>query len=226
MKRDMVRSAVLLAVLAGLGVSSVFAQSKKEKGPPPPGAAMATPMDSPNGRPRSTKPSGPELNITLFIGKPLPEVWKALSDKTIVDQYYMVPLITLEPKVGGKIAYGPGSEAMITGKVTKWEPPDPEGKKPAIFAHTFVFVGDKEPETLVSYELRPMGDAMCVLTINHSGFKGESQTFADASGSWPQVVSCLKTLMETGKQLPFPSQNTPPEKPGETPSATPPPEPK
>ncbi|HSI86661.1 MAG: SRPBCC domain-containing protein [Candidatus Methylacidiphilales bacterium] len=225
MKRDMVRSVLLLALLTGLGMSSVVAQSKKEKGPPPPGAAMATPMDSPSGKaPKSNKPAGPEYYITLFIGKPVPEVWKALTDKKFVDQYYMVPLISMEPKVGGKVAYGVGSDEMIKGKVTKWEAPDPAGKKNATLVHTFAFEGSQDPETTVTYELRPVGDAMCTLTILHVGFPSENETFKDITGGWPQVVSSLKTLLETGKQLPWPTPNSKPEgAPAPTPSSEKPP---
>jgi len=139
---------------------------------------------------------GPQFGITVYIGKPASEVWAALVTKEVVDRYYLVPLLKLEAKVGGRIAYGRDT-AMIEGVIKQFEPQ-------RSLVHTFRFVGSNDPETTVIYEVTPEGEAMCRLRIVHIGFKEENQTFHDTVGGWPMIASSLKTLLETGKPLPWP----------------------
>jgi hypothetical protein len=50
---------------------------------------------------------------------------------------------------------------------------------------------------------------MCSLTISHTGFRAEDQTFSDITGGWPVIASSLKTLLETGRGLPWPKAAEP-----------------
>ena len=139
----------------------------------------------------------PQFHHTVFIGKPAAEVWSALTTKATVDRHYMAPLLALELKKGGRIAYGKDT-AVIEGIITEID-------APKMLSHTFRFAGDTGPETLVTYEVGPVGDAMCVLHISHTGFKEEEgQAFADITQGWPVIASSLKTLLETGYPLPWP----------------------
>lgn len=137
-----------------------------------------------------------EFTYALFIAKPAAEVWRALTEKEIVDRYYLAPLFTLDLKKGGRISYGQDSE-MIVGEIVKIE----EGKN---LTHTFAFVGAEDPLTTVSYELEAVGDSMCALTIRHTGYEAGSQGYANISGGWPVIASSLKTLLETGEGMPRP----------------------
>lgn len=146
----------------------------------------------------SALPVQPEFHYTIFIAKPAESVWSALTEKKTIDGYYMVPVHTLELEEGGRISYGVEAE-VISGTISKLEPP----KK---LAHTFRFSGSDEPETMVTYEITPVGDSMCSLTISHTGFQMNDQTFADVTGGWPVIASSLKTLLETGRGLPWPDR--------------------
>jgi uncharacterized protein YndB with AHSA1/START domain len=143
----------------------------------------------------------PEFHYTTFIAKPAKDVWSALTEKKTIDQYYMAPVHTLEMKKGGKISYG-GDTELISGTITEVDVP----KK---LVHTFKFAGSDDPETQVTYEIKPIGEAMCSLTITHRGFQAEDQTFADITGGWPVIASSLKTLLETGSKLPWPQRKNP-----------------
>ncbi len=146
----------------------------------------------------SAQPMKPEFHYTILIAKPAADVWSALTEKKMVDQYYMAPLHTLELKKGGKISYGVDKE-MIIGTITEFE-------ASKTLVHTFKFAGSEDPETRVAYEIKAIGDAMCSLTISHTGFEAENQTFADISGGWPVIASSLKTVLETGKSMPWPKK--------------------
>lgn len=138
----------------------------------------------------------PEFRYTKMIAKPAADVWSALTEKKIIDEYYMVPVRSLELEKGGKITYGEETD-LITGTIEKIE-------APKTLVHTFNFVGSDDPETRVSYEIAPIGDLMCSLTILHTGFEKEDQTYVDIAGGWPVIASSLKTFLETGKRLPWP----------------------
>jgi uncharacterized protein YndB with AHSA1/START domain len=149
----------------------------------------------------SAQPMKPEFHYTLFIAKPAKDVWSALTEKKTIDQYYMAPVHKLELKKGGQISYG-GDKELISGTII-------ELQAPKILVHTFKFSGSDDPETRVSYQIKPIGEAMCSLSISHTGFKAEDQTYADISGGWPVIASSLKTLLETGRTLPWPQKKNP-----------------
>ena len=149
----------------------------------------------------SAQPMKPEFHYTIFIAKPAKDVWGALTEKKTIDQYYMAPVHTLELKKGGRISYG-GDTELMSGTITEVE-------SPKTLVHTFKFAGSDDAETRVAYQIKPIGDAMCSLTISHTGFKAEDQTFADFSGGWPVIASSLKTLLETGRTLPWPQKKNP-----------------
>ena len=147
------------------------------------------------------QPMKPEFHYTIFIAKPAAEVWSAVTEKKKIDQYYMAPVHTLELKKGGKISYG-GEVEMITGTITELD-------APKTLVHTFKFAGSDDPETSVTYKIESVGDAMCSLTISHTGFQAEDQTFANITGGWPVIASSLKTVLETGNSLPWPKNEEP-----------------
>jgi uncharacterized protein YndB with AHSA1/START domain len=146
----------------------------------------------------NAQPTKPRFHYTILIAKPAKEVWSALTEKKTIDQYYMAPVHTLELKVGGKISYG-GETELITGRIVALE-------APKTLVHSFKFSGSEGPETRVAYELKPIGDSICSLTISHTGFTAEDQTFADITGGWPVIASSLKTLLETGHGIPWPKK--------------------
>jgi DNA-binding transcriptional ArsR family regulator/uncharacterized protein YndB with AHSA1/START domain len=54
-----------------------------------------------------------------------------------------------------------------------------------------------EPRSKVTFELEPV-DTQVKLTVIHDGFDADSMAVTMVSEGWPQVVSGLKTLLETG----------------------------
>jgi uncharacterized protein YndB with AHSA1/START domain/DNA-binding transcriptional ArsR family regulator len=58
-----------------------------------------------------------------------------------------------------------------------------------------------ESRSTVTFELEPV-DAVVKLTVIHDGFDDDSATAGLISEGWPQVISNLKTLLETGETLP------------------------
>jgi uncharacterized protein YndB with AHSA1/START domain len=136
------------------------------------------------------------FRYTVYIGRPATDVWSALIEKSQVDQYYLAPLHSLELHTGGRISYGMDRE-LIAGRVVELSPP-------IKLAHTFRFCNSDEPESTVTYTIERIGGEMCVLHLSHDGFGPRSQSYSDVCHGWPVILASLKTVLETGKKLPWP----------------------
>ncbi len=140
----------------------------------------------------------PEFEYVTFISAPATEVWAAITDPEVVKEYYMVPLTKLELDPGGVIEYGLPDEVMIRGEVLALV----EGES---LVHSFAFTDKpEEPASRVEYRVVAMGE-MSQLVLVHDGFEPGSATYQDISGGWPVILSQLKTLLESGEKLPWPS---------------------
>ncbi len=65
--------------------------------------------------------------------------------------------------------------------------------------HTF------EPKFIerVTYEIEPMG-LVCKLTVTHDEFPRGGPTLETVKEGWPEILSSLKSLLETGEALVIP----------------------
>lgn len=137
--------------------------------------------------------AGPTFVQEIEIHAPSAKVWEHLVTPALVNGYYLAPMKTLDLQAGGEIAYGTKEETMISGTVKQVSPNE-------TFMHTFRF-GDRpsentsEPDTLVTYTIKE-NNIGSVLTLTHSGFPAENQTFADISGGWPIILQNLKKAVE------------------------------
>lgn len=147
-----------------------------------------------------SQPSSPVFRQTMFIAAPAARVWGALVTPNEVVQYHLCPLQALEPRVAGRIVYGTDGRPLITGSIIEFAP---ERR----LVHTFQFDDTTvkgDAESRVTYAITPMG-TMCQLTLTHEGFDSDNQTYANVAEGWPTILSGLKTLVETGKPLPWPT---------------------
>lgn len=134
---------------------------------------------------------------TFYIAAPAETVWQAITDAQIVDRYFLAPVGKIELQIDGVIFYGRDEERVIDGKIIEIE----LGHR---LAHSFAF-GHRpdEPPSRVIYEIEAMGQ-MCALRLTHTGLENAPATAADVRGGWPQILSGLKTWLETGRALPWP----------------------
>jgi uncharacterized protein YndB with AHSA1/START domain len=75
----------------------------------------------------------------------------------------------------------------------------PRKKLVHTFEPTFI---DDEPSR-VTYEIEPMG-LVCKLTVTHDEFAKGGPTFDTVKDGWPEILSSLKSLLETGEALIIP----------------------
>jgi uncharacterized protein YndB with AHSA1/START domain len=133
----------------------------------------------------------------IFIRTTPERLWRAITDPADTRQYYFGTEVQSDWKTGSKLVYLDGGEPSLDCKILEIDP-----------AHRLVhsFVALYSPEmaserpSRVTWEIEKMGDA-CRLTLVHDEFDGETATYHSVEHGWSQILSGLKTLIETGQPL-------------------------
>jgi uncharacterized protein YndB with AHSA1/START domain/DNA-binding transcriptional ArsR family regulator len=153
-----------------------------------------------------------EFVYTTYINTTPERLWQALTDPAFTKRYWGLALES-DWKVGSPVTWKQGGVTIENPEqvVLESEPP----RRLAYSWHTFTpewgkFVGleedvlgriNAEPRSRVTFDIEPAGQ-MVKLTVVHGGFEPGSTVREMVSGGWPEVLSSLKTLMETGEVLP------------------------
>jgi uncharacterized protein YndB with AHSA1/START domain len=137
--------------------------------------------------------AAPSFTQSIMIKAAPLQVWTAIVDPALVAQYHLAPLKQIDLKPDGSIIYGTTEEDLIVGKITAID----HGQR---LTHTFRFQPNHEgtkddPETLVTYTLKETPEGT-ELTVTHTGFPNENQTFANIATGWPYLLESLKTVLE------------------------------
>ncbi|MEU8543921.1 SRPBCC family protein [Streptomyces sp. NPDC048717] len=149
---------------------------------------------------------------TAYIRTTTDRLWQALTDPDLTRRYWGVTFvtdwITGSPMVweeGGRTTSDPAQVVLAA------EP----GRRLSYTWHTFtpewahaVGISDdvyirlvEEGRSKVTYEIEPAGD-MVKLTVVHDDLKPSGAIRALVGEGWPALVSSLKSLLETGEELP------------------------
>ncbi|MFQ6393383.1 ArsR/SmtB family transcription factor [Nocardia sp. KC 131] len=152
---------------------------------------------------------------TTYIKTTAEKLWQALTDPAFTNRYWGASFET---------DWRPGSE--MVWKQQDWTSKDPEQlvlesdpyRKLSYTWHTFdpafaaafemnpddVAAWAREPRSKVTFELDPQGEVV-KLTVVHDGFEPGSAVLEGIGGGWPSILSGLKTLLETGEDMPEPT---------------------
>jgi uncharacterized protein YndB with AHSA1/START domain/DNA-binding transcriptional ArsR family regulator len=153
----------------------------------------------------------PTFVYTTYIQTTPEQLWEALTNPAFTERYWGMTFET---------DWAPGSEMTWHRRGLRIADPEQvviesEPHRRLSFTwHTFVqelgqagvvsaedlAAAAEEPRSKVTFELEPAGGAV-KLTVVHDGFGPESRAAALVSNGWPQVLSGLKTLLETGDTL-------------------------
>jgi uncharacterized protein YndB with AHSA1/START domain len=145
-------------------------------------------------------------------------VWEAITTPEWTVQYGYAPLVEYELRSGGEFrAYAnEGMKAVgcpdviSDGEVIESDPPR---RLVQTWRMTMTPEMAKEAFTRLTYDLEPVRGGVTRLTVTHdvSGapmwagvMRGEAED-QGAGGGWSEILSGLKTLLETGRPLPFQS---------------------
>ena len=142
--------------------------------------------------------SKPEFVYTTYIETTAEKLWHALTDGDFTERYWFGHRVTSDWKVGSPYQFTQQGAPSVDGKVLVSDPPNrlaytwdacsPEAKR--------------ERTSRVTFDLEPRG-AVVKLTVTHDNLDEGGKTFRDISGGWPMVIASLKSILETGRELPI-----------------------
>ena len=122
-------------------------------------------------------------------------LWSALISPEFNKQYWLGAHPEAEWKLGGswKLMF-PDGRVADSGEIVAFEP----NRKLAIrWRNEFRPELKEEGWSLCTMEIEPTKEAV-KLTVTHSIERAESKLIEAVSGGWPQILSNLKSLLETG----------------------------
>jgi len=110
-------------------------------------------------------------------------IWEAITDNEIRKQYTFNPPPGMDPS------------SFATSEDVEVDPP--HRLVQTMKAHWRPEI-ESYPATTITYEIQPRGD-ICMLRVTHGGLTEDMS--AEIWGGWPQILSSLKSLLETGESL-------------------------
>lgn len=123
------------------------------------------------------------------------QLWTTLTSPAFAEQYWRGAHPEAEWKLGGswKLVF-PDGRVADAGEIVAFEP----SKRLAIrWRHEWKPELKAEGWSLCTMEIEPVDEAV-KLTVTHSIERSGSKLIDAVSGGWPQILSNLKSLLETG----------------------------
>lgn len=145
-------------------------------------------------------------------------IWDAITKPEWTVKYGYAPVLEYDLRPGGAFR-ARANEGMLEfgcpeiisdGEVIEADPPR---KLVQTWRMTMTPELAAEAFTTLTYDIEPVRNGVTKLTVTHdvtgapmwaSVLRGESESNG-AGGGWSEILSGLKTLLETGEQLPFQS---------------------
>jgi uncharacterized protein YndB with AHSA1/START domain/DNA-binding transcriptional ArsR family regulator len=154
----------------------------------------------------------PEFVYTTYIRTTPERLWQALTDPAFTRRYWETQFTTdwapgsaMTWDNHGVLISDPGQVVLESEPYRRlsytWHTFTPELAERFGWDEEFLARLAGERRSKVTFDIEPAGEKV-KLTVIHDGFEPGSTVAELVSGGWPQVISSLKTLLETGDPLP------------------------
>jgi DNA-binding transcriptional ArsR family regulator/uncharacterized protein YndB with AHSA1/START domain len=155
----------------------------------------------------------PEFVYTSYITTTPEQLWRALTEPEFTMQYWQTTFDT-DWNVGSTMTWS--RKGVTTADPEQVVLESDPFRRLSYTWHSFtpewaatVEISDddyakiaSERRSRVTFEIEPVDDQRCRLTVVHDQFDPGSHVVEMVSGGWPHVISALKTLLETGSTVP------------------------
>jgi uncharacterized protein YndB with AHSA1/START domain len=155
--------------------------------------------------------SDPKFVYVTYIRTTPEKLWQALTTREFISQYWSGGPAGVDPQPGSPVKWEIGGEVRDLDQVVlesepyrrlsySWHTYQREYSE--MFGWTDEQFAEmvKEKRSKVTFDIEPAGPAVR-LTITHDDFVPGSEMLRGVSQGWPQILSSLKSLLETGEPL-------------------------
>jgi len=141
-----------------------------------------------------------EKVFEIYIKTTPERLWEAITDPELRSRYSFGVSVESDWAAGSPYrAVHPGAQSAISeGENLEVDPPF---RLVQSFNALWSEAVKREGTSRVTWEIEPVGDS-CRLTVTHDELAQDAH--AEIYGGWPQILSGLKTLLETGESLTTP----------------------
>jgi uncharacterized protein YndB with AHSA1/START domain len=143
----------------------------------------------------------PNIAYVIHIATTPETLWEALTSPEALKKNWGT--IASQWTVGAQVTEVADSGTLLwRGNVLQSEPP-------RRLSFTFDVIGSGEPPTEVTFALSPPAsdvvpnESIVRLTVTQVGFQEHSKLFTSCARAWPEILSSVKTYVETGRPLRF-----------------------
>ncbi|MEA2783192.1 MAG: hypothetical protein QOK29_4736 [Rhodospirillaceae bacterium] len=144
----------------------------------------------------------------IYIASTPQGVWAALTSSEFTTQYFFGRSVESDWKKGSPwLLRMPDGRVDVKGDVRESDPP-----RKLVVSWTVDWHEDlrKLPESIVSYEIEPIGERVVRLTMTEAHPTPIAAHLLEGGRrGWPMILSGLKSLLETGKPLAIPVPQPP-----------------
>jgi DNA-binding transcriptional ArsR family regulator/uncharacterized protein YndB with AHSA1/START domain len=155
--------------------------------------------------------SKPEFVYVNYIKTTPEKLWQALTDPAFTRRYWGVELESdwtkgapVTWRENGAEMRDPEQVVLVCDPYRRlsytWHTFTPEWAKAHDVSDEALAELVKERRSKVTFDIEP-ADSAVRLTVTHDDFEPGSAILEDVSQGWPQIVSSLKTLLESGDPL-------------------------
>jgi uncharacterized protein YndB with AHSA1/START domain len=141
-----------------------------------------------------------ERVFEIYIKATPERLWQAITDPEMRRKYQFGVAVTSDWAPGSPYlgSTGSSSEMIFEGENLEVDPPR---RLVQSFRALWGDNAKAEGTSRVTWEIEPIGDS-CRLTVTHDQLREDASD--EIYGGWPQILSGLKTLLETGETLTTP----------------------
>lgn len=142
----------------------------------------------------------PEFVYSIYVRTTPETLWQALIDPKFTQLYWSGVRFKSDWKVGSPVqSFDAEGTPADAGVVLQYDPP-------RILSYSWHCAWhpelSKEKPCRATFEIEPQSQKGIVrLTITHDDFEIGSKVYEGVQHGWPQVLSSLKSLLETGEPL-------------------------
>jgi uncharacterized protein YndB with AHSA1/START domain len=139
-------------------------------------------------------------NVSRVYIRATPEqVWKGITDPEFTERYYFGTRVDSTLTPGDAFVYrGNDGQVALDGEVVECDPPR---RLVQTFRALWGPEVAAEPASRVTWEVEEDGPGGCRLTVTHDQLDASPITAQQVAGGWAEILSGLKTVLETGRPL-------------------------